>query len=109
VAKARLKQGEFSHIFRGRRYRVALTSALRDRYGDCDPPWQPNKTIRLLTSLSERRLLETALDEGLHACDWDIDNDMVDEIAHSLAGFLLKLGFRHLPQESYGSRENGRE
>lgn len=57
----------------------------------------------------EQHLLQVALDEGIHACDWDIDNDMVAEFAEDLAGYLWKLGFRHVREEGHGWHERGRE
>jgi hypothetical protein len=60
------------------------------------------KVIKVITidpHLSERRLLKVLIDEGLHACNWDLDNDAVGEYSDAISSLLFKVGFR-LPRIS---------
>lgn len=41
----------------------------------------------------EEYLLIVLIDEALHACFWDLDNDSVAEASTSIAKFLKKIGF----------------
>jgi hypothetical protein len=61
--------------------------------GLCDPPG-PERTIQIKPTLRQRRMLETLIDEGIHACMWDLDNDAVDECSASIAEFLWRCGYR---------------
>lgn len=91
----------FRHQFRNKRYQVILTNNIpRDRNGDCDKPTAINKSIRIKANLGPRHFLEVALDEGIHACLWDVDNDIVADIAHSLSSYLWKLGYRRVESET---------
>lgn len=85
-----------SHVFRGKKYLVKPLNAKqkRDCDGLADAPSVKQKTISLNTDLHGRRALTVALDEAIHACVWDLDNDSVADIADSIAGFLWKLGYR---------------
>ncbi|MBI1176362.1 hypothetical protein GC207_02865 [bacterium] len=52
------------------------------------------RTIEVDPNLSERDLLRALLDEGIHACFWDLDNDRVAEASRSLAYLLWRVGYR---------------
>lgn len=43
---------------------------------------------------NDKDLLRVLLDEGLHACDDRLDNDIVDKYATDLASFLWRCGYR---------------
>ena len=49
-----------------------------------------------LDKLSPKDLLRVLLDEGIHACNSKINNDIVDQYARSLAGFLWRCGYRRI-------------
>lgn len=82
-----------AHVFRGRRYRVRVVNRLKD-HADTDAPDTPGKTIRLHSSLDGQQRLQVLLDEGIHACLFDLDNEVVQEISEDLARFLWRDGWR---------------
>lgn len=92
-----------SHVFRGKRYRIVWRPVSKaekkqmktDALGYCEgPPSATNKCITINPSISEFDLLRAAIDEGLHACLWDLDNEAVDEMSESISRFLWRMGFR---------------
>jgi hypothetical protein len=62
--------------------------------GTCDPPNARIPTIEIDPKLSEFNTLRVMIDESIHACLWDIDNDSVDEASTSIAYWLWKCGVR---------------
>jgi len=70
--------------------------------GDCDPPNVKRKTIRIRDSLRrterQRRLMEVAIHEILHAAAWPIREDIVTQGAEDIADVLWKLGYRRTEQ-----------
>lgn len=84
-----------SHTFRGRRYRIDIHNRLhRNLNGQCDAPTTLGKTIHLRKNIPDKEFLETALDEAIHACLWELDNDIVGDCATDIARFLTRLGYR---------------
>ena len=85
-----------SHKFRGKTYHIKWLDQPRYSGGDCDGACStPEKaTIELKKKLRQKRLLKVAIDEGVHACLWDLDNDAVDEISESIHALLWRLGYR---------------
>lgn len=88
-----------SHIFRGKKYQIIIGKIDRKTLklcpkcaGTCDAPNTKNKAIHLDSKLSGVDLIKLAIDEGLHACCWDLDNNAVDEISGSISKFLYRLG-----------------
>lgn len=78
----------------GRRYAVRHVAQMRDR-GQCDPPDQRGKEIRIASWLPEREHLEIAIHEFVHADDWDkFDEGYVTRFAADLSTFLWRLGYR---------------
>jgi hypothetical protein len=53
--------------------------------GSCDPPTKRNKKIRILKSLKGEELLEVRLHEIFHAGLWDIDEEVIAELARDAA------------------------
>ena len=88
-------QREFLATINGKRWRV-MFCRLRDRNGDCDPPTQPGKTIRLATRLNRnpRRLMADAIHECLHAADWSKDEVWCEQVSEDIERVLYKLGYR---------------
>lgn len=55
-----------------------------------------NQTILISDKIrSSKELLRVMIDESLHACDSNLDNDTVDIYATDIANFLWKCGFRY--------------
>ena len=81
-----------SHTFRGRRYRIKFHNRFDpDAMGLCEHPNSLNKTIHIRPNLSDQDYLETVLDEAIHACLWELDNDIVDQMSTDIARFLVRL------------------
>jgi hypothetical protein len=78
--------------FRGRRYIVRWRKM--KGLGLCDPPDLPKKKITLNSNLKGKELLRVAVDEAIHACFWDLDNDMVGEASYAISDFLDRIGFK---------------
>lgn len=107
-----MKGRDFSHIrshkFRGKRYEIVwrrpkktgicVTCCQRvldcDDDGECDPPSNPQKAIRIDPKLPEKELLITALHEGTHAGAWDLDEAAIREIAKDNGELLWRMGWR---------------
>jgi hypothetical protein len=83
-----------SHVFRGRRYAIKWFAPRGQHIAWCDDPKRKGKTILLPTNQPERDTLRATIDEAIHACQWDIDNDAVGEISTDIAAFLWRLGWR---------------
>jgi hypothetical protein len=84
------------HTFRGKTYGIEVIHMQKTdiAYGDCDPPSVAGKKIRIDPDQHGRRLLQTLLDEATHACNWDLDNVAVDEMAETMSKFLWRCGYR---------------
>lgn len=65
--------------------------------GDCDGPHIPNKKIRILKSLKGQRKLETQFHETQHAAQWDLDEEVVEEIGNDFGRiFYKRFGYREI-------------
>ncbi len=82
-----------AHRFRNNRYNIEVKN-LKDHFGRCDAPDTKQKKILINPNQSGEKLLATLLDEAIHACMFDIDNDVVDEISDDIARFLWRAGYR---------------
>lgn len=107
-----MKGRDFSHIrthrFRDRQYnliwrlpkKTATCAGCGQRThgnkddGECDPPKNVSKAIRIGPRLPEPVLMETAVHESLHACLWDIDEEAVSETARDITKLLRRMGFK---------------
>lgn len=63
--------------------------------GDCDPPSQPGKAIRISSTLRGEERLEVLLHELVHAAGWHIDEGFVAQFASDAARALWRLGYRN--------------
>ena len=81
-----------THIFNRKKYRITLAPPLD---GLCTAS-QPVAEIFLFANLSTKKGLITAIHEGLHASDWDMDEKKVDRISEEIGTFLWRLGYRTL-------------
>lgn len=61
-------------------------------HGECDAPSVKGKQIRIYGEQSGRQLVDTVIHEFLHAAFWDLDDEVVHEVAHDLARLLDRLG-----------------
>jgi hypothetical protein len=62
--------------------------------GLCEPPVATDKTIYLRKQMTPKRLLEVAIHEALHACDWDKSEVAITEIAEDISDFVWRIGYR---------------
>lgn len=81
-------------IFRGKKYRIKWST--KEGLGSCDHPKIKGKTITLNPELSGNELIRVAVDEAIHACFWEFDNEVVGEASESIAKFLADLGIKHV-------------
>jgi hypothetical protein len=99
-----LKSKIKSHDFVGHRYKIvwkkpSAQQAGGDAWGLCDDNGAPEKTMHISPSLNEYDFLGTCLDEAIHACNFSLDNQHVDEMASSIGAFLWRIGFRMKEEE----------
>jgi hypothetical protein len=90
-----------SHTFRGQEFKISWRKPRASKelnlnegdelYGVTD---NSAKKITINPKLEDKQLLQTAIDEGIHATIWDLDNESVAEIAKSISNFLWKIGYR---------------
>lgn len=91
-----------SHTFRGNRYKIVFHKPRRgkddpknlERWGTCSHPGVKGKRIVIWSGLKDLDLLQTLLDESIHACMWDLDNEAVEEMAIGIGAFLWRNGLR---------------
>ena len=93
----------FKHKFLNKRYIICLTDKFKNKKtdGECDPPNWKNPRIRINQNLTSHKALEVCLHEALHAVNWTLDEEYVDQMAIDIAKFLYKMGFGliEFPQE----------
>ena len=77
----------------GKRWQLRFAPNMAGR-GDCEPPTQPNKAIRISSTLADEERLEVLLHELLHAAGWHIDESFVERFATDAARVLWRLGYR---------------
>lgn len=77
----------------GKCWRLRFAPNLANR-GDCDPPTQLNKEIRIACSLRGEERLEVLIHEMVHAAGWHIDESFVERFARDAARSLWRLGYR---------------
>lgn len=86
----------FWAYLKGKRWRFSF-ERLRDEWGKCSPPDQPNKTIRIHKSIrSPKKMTEVLVHEMTHAHFWDLDENAVQGFAEDVANVLdraVKLGY----------------
>lgn len=90
------------HDFAGNKYRVVWETPV-DEYNEhggavinglCEEPSINGRKLTIDPDLTEKELLKTALDEGIHASIWALDNEFVDKMSDSLGEFLWRMGYR---------------
>lgn len=77
----------------GRRWLLRFAPNMSNR-GECDPPDEPGKEIRISSAIEGEERLEVLLHELLHAAGWHIDETFVERFASDSAHVLWRLGYR---------------
>lgn len=77
----------------GKVWRLRYAPNMANR-GDCDPPQQAGKEIRISSALRGEERLEVLVHEFLHAAGWHIDETFVERFARDAARALWRLGYR---------------
>ena len=77
-----------THTFNGLKYSIVIGEL--DGYCDTDFKF----AIVIERDLKKRIGLETAIHEGLHACNWNAREEKVTKTANDIARFLWNLGYR---------------
>jgi hypothetical protein len=84
-----------THNFRGVQYRIAWRKPkIKSAGGTCDPPTKKNCTIEVWPKLDDFNRLRVLIDEGIHACHFDLDNDAVGDTSTCIANLLWRCGLR---------------
>ena len=77
----------------GKVWRLRIAPNMANR-GDCDPPQQSGKEIRVSSALRDEERLEVLIHEFVHAAGWHIDETFVERFARDAARALWRLGYR---------------
>lgn len=88
-----------THIFRGKKYKIIWRRPPKHFFGEivdgsCDDREATDKEMWINPDLEEKDFLKTCVDESFHACFFELDNEIVDEISESMGEFLWRVGFR---------------
>lgn len=79
------------------RFRFVKSSQIPpDRWGDCDPPSNPKRTIRVREALKAKDRLETVIHEVLHAQHPYASEQTVQQQSLELSRLLWRLGYRRV-------------
>lgn len=76
---------------RGKRYKVENVAAPK---GLCSAPFLKNKKIKIPILGDTLGELTVIIHEFLHAAFWDIDEEIIDDVAYDIARALWKLKWR---------------
>lgn len=89
-----------THCFRGLDYKILWRKPRNQPStcgGTCNGP--SKRTIEIHPDLKGKEKLRILIDESIHACLWDIDNDSVGETSSSISEFLWECGVRVIDEE----------
>lgn len=92
------------HVFRKVEYRIKWRRPrMRKKNvgGSCSAPTSKRPTIEIHPKLCGLNKLRVLVDESIHACFWDIDNESVAEASNSIAVFLWNCGARIIEESDY--------
>lgn len=78
----------------GKRYDLRFVSRLKGKLGDCDHSETKDKRIRILKSLRGRDKMDVIIHELLHAANWHLTEEFVNQFAEDCAKVLDQLGFK---------------
>lgn len=88
-----------THSFRDRLYRIFWKAPRHDKkcptgsayFGECD---FHGRTIHLFPSKSGLELLDTVLEEGIHAAFFDLEDSAVQEAVRDIRRLLTRMGIQ---------------
>ena len=88
-----------SHVFRGKKYKIIWRKPPKSFFGVevegcCDDRDSREKEMWINPDVEEKDFLKICIDESFHACLFEVDNEIVDEISESMGDFLWRIGFR---------------
>jgi len=86
MIRVTVRENPFNLLFTNRMSKKVL--------GLCDPPGVEPRTIKIRKSLKGEERLDTIIHELLHAAQWDLSEDAVEETASDIACALWQLGYR---------------
>jgi hypothetical protein len=80
---------------RGKRYKIQKTGKISSNlWAYCTDPKFTNRLIKIHKILENYEELETLIHEMLHACFWDLDEEVISEVGRDLSKALWKMGYR---------------
>jgi hypothetical protein len=97
VAKKKATKSKKKHVvkLRGKKYKIQKTGKVgSDLWGYCTDPKFTNRLIKIHKMLENDEELEILIHEMLHACFWDLDEEVVSEVGRDLSKALWKMGYR---------------
>lgn len=65
-------------------------SKIPKNYGECDAPYKINKGIRINNTLRHKDLITIILHEAIHAANWHLDEEFVEEFSQDLGRALTR-------------------
>lgn len=88
-----------THSFRDRQFKILWKAPRRDKqcppdetyFGECD---YHGRVIQLFPSKSGLELLDTVLEEGIHAGHFDIEDSAVRETVRDIRRLLVRMGIQ---------------
>jgi len=86
-------KGRMRVVIRGKHYFLDHVSGLA-QLGETDAPSIKSKEMRIRKSLKGKERLEIYIHEMQHAGQWDLDEEVVSQLAHDMANVLWKIGLR---------------
>ena len=87
------------HTFRGKRYCIRWRPPSNPKHaGECDDPKYKKPSIVIHPELTGIEKLMTLVDESIHACVYDLDNEVVYETSSAIAMFLWDCGLRFIDE-----------
>jgi hypothetical protein len=79
----------------GKRYKIQKTGKISSNlWAYCTDPKFTNRLIKIHKILENYEELETLIHEMLHACFWDLDEEVITEVGKDLSNALWKIGYR---------------
>lgn len=89
-----------SITLRGKRYKFEKSGILykKDR-GYCTDPKDTQRKIKIHKDLYDQEELEVTIHEMLHACFWDIDEDVIAEVGDDISRALWRIGYRKIEED----------
>jgi hypothetical protein len=74
----------------GKHWNLAFVSAIGDKWGDCSPPDEVHKRIRIVRSLVGELLADVIIHEMTHGSQWNLSEDFVTANSSDMARVLCK-------------------